>query len=64
MRTKRNQSPVDIEKYSFDIFNHLFLFLAVRSSDGDFPKCRLTYLPKKGSQSLNGMLSPLLNNPC
>lgn len=23
MRTKRNQSPVDIEKYSFDIFNHL-----------------------------------------
>lgn len=24
MRTKRNQSPVDIEKYSFDIFNHLF----------------------------------------
>lgn len=47
MHTKRNQSPVDIEKYSFDIFNHLFLFLAVRSSDGDFPKCRLTYLPKK-----------------
>lgn len=46
MRTKRNQSPVDIEKYSFDIFNHLFLFLAARSSDGDFPKCRLTYLPK------------------
>lgn len=28
-------------------FNHLFLFLAFRSSDGDFPKCRLTYLPKK-----------------